>query len=91
MLGVGQNAHSALESGECGRLPLSIQKRYIKYWLKLIKMPENSSLNTCYTVQASFDKIYSKGWVTDLKKLLFSKGFGHVWISQGVGDEELFL
>ena len=39
----------------------------------------------------SFDKTYRKGWVTDLKQLLFSNRFGHVWISQGVGNEEFFL
>ena len=27
----------------------------------------------------------------ELTETLFSNGFGHVWISQGVGDEELFL
>ena len=26
-----------------------------------------------------------------LKKFLFSDGFGFVWITQGVGDEELFI
>ena len=41
-------------------------------------MPENSLLNTCYKMQVSFDKTYRKGWVTDLKQLLFSNGFGHV-------------
>ena len=78
-----KNAHSAAVLGECGRLPLSIQyqKRYIKYWLKLIKMPDNSLLNTCYKMQVNFDKTYRKGWVTDLKQILFSNGFGHVWIS----------
>ena len=80
VLRVGQNAHSAAVLGECCRLPLSIQyqKLYIKYWLKLIKMPENSLLNTCYKMQVSFDKTYRKGWVIDLKQLLFSNGFGHV-------------
>ena len=55
-----------------------------------LKMPENSLLNTCYKMQVSFEKTYRKGWVTDLKQLLFSNGFWHVWISQGVGNEELF-
>ena len=54
-------------------------------------MPENSLLNICYKMQVSFDKTYRKGWVTDLKQLLFSNGFGHVWISQGVANENLFL
>ena len=40
-------------------------------------------------MQVSFGKTYRKGWVTDLKQLLFSNGFGHVLISQGVGNEEI--
>ena len=35
--------------------------------------------------------MYKRGWVTNLKKLFFSNGFGFVWITQGVGDEELFM
>ena len=93
MLGVGQNAHPAAVLGESCRLPLAIQyqERYIRYWLKLIKMPENSVLNTRYKMQVSFDKTFRKDWLIDLKQLLFSNGFRHVWISQGVGNEELFL
>ena len=41
-------------------------------------------------MQVSYDKTYRKGWVSDLKQLLFSNGFAHVWLSQGVGNEELF-
>ena len=37
------------------------------------------------------DKTYKKGWVTDLKRLLFTNGFGYVWISDGVRDENKFL
>ena len=69
------------------RYKFNIKKRYIKYWFKLIKIPENLSLDTCYKMQESFDKTYQ---VTDLKQLLLSNGFGHVWISQGVGDKGLF-
>ena len=42
-------------------------------------------------MQIHLDKNYTQGWVTDLKRLLFSNGFGHVWISDGVGDENKFL
>ena len=42
-------------------------------------------------MQTDLDAIYKRGWVTNLKKLLFSNGFGLVWITQGVGDEELFM
>ena len=44
-----------------------------------------------YKIQLQLDKLHKKGWVTNLKQLLFSNGFGHVWISQEVGGEALFL
>ena len=45
-----------------------------------------------YKIQLQLDKLHKKGWVTtNLKQLLFSNGFGHVWIGQEVGDEALFL
>ena len=78
---------------ECGRLPLHIKynKRFVKYWLKLLGSLQGSLLQTCYKMQTDFNAIYKRGWVTNLKKLLFSDGFGAVWITQGVGDEELFM
>ena len=93
VLGVGQSANSAAVLGECGRLPLHIKynKRFIKYWLKLLRSPQGSLLQTCYKMQTDLDAIYKRGWVTNLKKLVFSNGFGLVWITQGVGDEELFM
>ena len=42
-------------------------------------------------MQVRFDKIYRKDRVTHLEKLLFSNGFGHVWISQAADGEELSL
>ena len=93
VLGVGQSANSAAVLGECGGLPLHIKynKPFIKYWLKLLRSPQGSLLQTCYKMQMDFDAIYKRSWVTNLKKLLFSDGFGLVWITQGVGDEELFM
>ena len=93
VLGVGQSANSAAVFGKCGRLPLHIKynKRFVKYWLKLFRSPQGSLLQTCYKMQTDFDGIYKRGWVTNFKKLLFSNGFGLVWITQGVGDEELFM
>ena len=60
----------------------------MKYWLKLLRSPQGSLLKTCYKMQTDFDK---RGWVTNLKKLLFSDGFGLVWITQADGDEELVM
>ena len=90
VLGVGRSSNSAAVLGECGRLPLHIKykKRFVKYWLKLLRSPQGSLLKTCYKMQTDFDK---RGWVTNLKKLLFSNGFGLVWITQADGDEELVM
>ena len=46
VLGVSKTASHGAVLGECGRLPLSIhyQKRYVKFWLKLLKSDEGSLL-----------------------------------------------
>ena len=67
------------------------EKRYVTYWFKLLKSLENSLLYLSYKIHLQLDKLHKKGWVTNLKQLLFSNGFGHVWISQEVGDEAFFL
>ena len=78
---VSKAASNSAVSGECGRLVLSIhyQKRYVNFWLKLLKS------------DIHLDKIYKQCWDTDLKRLLSTYGFGHVWISDGVGDENKLL
>ena len=72
-------------------LHIKYNKRFIKYWLKLLRSQQGSLLQTSYKMQTDFDAIYRRDWVTNLKKLLLSNGFGLVWITQGVGDEELFM
>ena len=46
-----------------------------------------------YKIQLQLNKLHKNGWITNLTQLLISNGFGyvHVWISQEVGDEALFL
>ena len=53
--------------------------------------PENSWPYLSYKIQLQLDKLHKNGWITNLMQLLFSNGFGHVWISKEVGDEALFL
>ena len=91
--GVSKTASNSAELGECGRLPLSIhyQNRYIKFWAKLLKIDEGSLMHASYQTQIKLDKIYKQGWITDLKRVLFTNGFGHVWLSDRVRDENKFL
>ena len=69
----------------------TLPKAIRQVWLKLLKSDEGSLLHGSKQTQIHLDKIYKQGSVTDLKRLLFTGGFGHVWISDGVGDENKFL
>ena len=45
----------------------------------------------CYMMLKKLDDDGKKCWASDVRHLLFSCGFSHVWISQGVGNESMFL
>ena len=92
-LGVRSSTNDCMVLGECGRLPLCIyyHLRPIKYWLKLLHMPDHRLPKNCYQMLKSLDEIERVTWVTSIKQLLYRFGFGIVWLSQGVGDPELFL
>ena len=69
--GLGQSAHSSAVVGECGRLPLynQYEKRYVKYWFKLLKSPENSLLYLSYKIRLQLNKLHKK--VTVLRNSYF--------------------
>ena len=78
--------------GECGRPPPAVHymSKCVKYWLKLIHMPVNRYPHVCYNMLRSYDDSGKISWATHVKMLLCKYGFGHVWLSQGVGDEIIF-
>jgi len=45
----------------------------------------------CYKMLKSLDDIGRRNWATDVKELLFKYGFGFIWVSQDVGDIDLFM
>ena len=55
------------------------------------KMSVNRYLHVCYNMLKSYDDSGKISWATHVKMLLYKYGFGHVWLSQGVGDEIMFL
>ena len=82
--------HIALE---CGRLPMYIdsQIRCIKYWLKLIEMPNFRYAKKCYTMLKYYDTNNKNNWVSHVKNILNSNGFGYVWDRQSVANKNLFI
>ena len=93
ILGVrGKTIHCAV-LGECGRRPLVVHymSKCVLYWLKLIQMPMNCYPHVCHNMLRSYDDSGKITWATHVKMLLYKYGFGHVWSSQGVGDEPKFF
>ena len=79
--------------GECGRLPLCVSyfTICIRYWCKLLHMSDDRYPKNCYKMLKRLDEVERKCWATHVKQLLFKYGFGFVWVSQDVGDINLFV
>ena len=63
----------------------------IKYWLKILMMQDIRLPEQSYFMVKKLDEQCRKTWATSVKELLIRYGFGHVWLQQGVGDEDFFL
>ena len=65
----------------------------IKYWFKVICSPEHKYINLIYKLM--LDDIETRplkhNWATQVKRVLSSLGFYHVWLAQGVGNYQSFL
>ena len=81
--------------GELERIPLIVQKyiRIVKYWLKILNIKQTRLTKVLYNVQ--FNALTNShtivNWVSKVRNLLCSYGFGEAWYNQGVGDVNLFL
>ena len=79
--------------GDLGRFPMYIfsVKRCLSYWLRLLKLPDTRYVKLCYNMLKYYDSIGHKNWVSDVKHVLYSKGYGFIWESQNVSDEKKIL
>ena len=78
---------------ELGRFPLLISRkvRILKYWIRLLRT-RNCILNAIYNDM--YDECESgnkSSGVNNVKCMLLSLGFGHVWYAQNVVCEEAFI
>ena len=88
-----QCTFNAFARGECGRYPLYIEYfcRCIKYLFKLTRMNHNRLPQKCYKMLRNLDEIGRVTWATKVRALLFQCGFGYVWLSEDVGDLNIFM
>ena len=61
--------------GECGGLPFSIvyHTKCIKYWCKILQMPNIRYPRNCYNMLKSLDDLGRQSWALHVEELLFKK------------------
>ena len=93
VLGVGKCSIPSAVLGECGRSPLicTYLKRPIKFWLKILKLEEEKLMYKAYKLQLQLVDRNVVCWSARIKLILYEYGFGHVWLSQGVGNGQQFI
>lgn len=92
-LGVNSSVNNSVALGECGRLPLCVSyyTNSVKYWCKLLQMSNNRYPKNCYKMLKALDEMGRDNWVSKIRVLLYSYGFGYVWVMQDVGDVRIFI
>jgi hypothetical protein len=65
--------------------------RVIKYWLYILDVNHGRMLYQCYKYQYNKAERGQNCWALDIKNILFSFGFGHVWFAQGVSNKNVFF
>ena len=92
-LNVSIRTPNALVYGELGRFPLYINMyiRTIKYWLRILKMPEYRLPLKAYKMLFFLHRQNRNTWASSICFFLYKYGFQEVWENQGVGNERNFL
>lgn len=78
--------------GELGRYPLWVTTvtRLIKYWLRLLRQPDNFYSKKAYKMLFNLHEKGGITWVTHVKAVLCENGFYQVWMF-GCGNERVFF
>ena len=78
--------------GELGRFPLWITSitRCVKYWIRLLKQPNERYSKKAYNTLLSMHNKGHKTWVTHINNILCGNGFEQVWLF-GCGNEIEFM
>ena len=83
-LGIGSTTTNCAVLGEKAAYPTCIKcyRNVIKYWSKLIALPEGSLLKSCYNLLYMHANAGTHYWAQVVKNILFRNGFGYVWEEQ---------
>ena len=83
ILGVNSKTSNSAVLGECGRQPLvcAYMVKCVNYWIKLTNMSLERYPKNIYNMLCRLDENGRKTWSSDVKSVLYTYGFGHVWES----------
>ena len=93
VLNVAPRTPNKMVYGELGRYPLYINCyiRAVKYWFRVLHMDAERLPNQAYRMLMNLDSLGKENWVSKIRAILQSLGFGYVWTFQGVAREGDFL
>ena len=88
ILGVGRTTSNDASLAELGKyhLDIDIKMKIIRYWFRLISLPDNDILRKSYNVAFELDRLGYTTWVTAARMILQKNGFNYVWLKQGIPD-----
>ena len=91
MLGVRKQTTSAAVYADTGRVPLRIhwEVQTLKYWERILGLPNTHILHRCYLQLLSLDKSGQVNWCANVKNLLCSIGerYHRLWDTQDTSSD----
>lgn len=94
LLRVKPRTANCMAYGELGRNPISVvvYQRMLNFWIKLAQSEDHKFSKTIYTLMKHLhDKdVYHAKWISKVKYVLDSSGFGTVWRDQNTIKVEWF-
>jgi hypothetical protein len=93
MLGVKLQTSTLAIYGETGRFPLLLRQqiRTLKYWVRLINMPDNHILKLVYSSLLELDNVGHFNWCSRVRHLLQYVEMDNVWDLQTVNNTRIFI
>ena len=92
-LNVDVKTPNSLIYGELGRFPLVINStiRAVKYWLKILKMPDNRLPKQALLMLSKTTIPDNLNWLKYIEDCLCKYGFAYIWYNRGTANEHSFL
>ena len=99
ILKVRKNTPSCIVYKECNVYPLQLVRlfRIISYWIKIIKLDINDPRRIIYDTSlilhpnVNLLETTSNCWAINVKRILYTNGFGYIWENQHMGIDLSFL